>query len=159
MGISLKGEHLKRYKDIAALFMKYGRSDLVKNAGLEEAVDGGPVAAPSEEKLAEQLAADLEELGPTFIKLGQLLSTRADLLPPALHGGAGPAAGQGRAVPVRWRSRRSSATELGVRLSKAFSEFEREAARRGLAGPGAPRRPARRPAGRGQGAAAGHPRA
>ena len=38
MGISLKGEHLKRYKDIAALFMKYGRSELVKNAGLEEAV-------------------------------------------------------------------------------------------------------------------------
>ena len=35
MGISLKGEHLKRYKDIAALFMKYGRSELVKNAGLE----------------------------------------------------------------------------------------------------------------------------
>jgi hypothetical protein len=29
MGISLKGEHLKRYKDIAALFMKYGRSEMV----------------------------------------------------------------------------------------------------------------------------------
>jgi predicted unusual protein kinase regulating ubiquinone biosynthesis (AarF/ABC1/UbiB family) len=31
---------------------------------------------------AEQLAKDLEELGPTFVKLGQLLSGRSDLLPP-----------------------------------------------------------------------------
>src|SRR5258708_40205252 len=81
MGISISGEHLKRYKDIAALFMKYGRSELVKNAGLEEALVEAPVATPSEEKLAEQLAADLEKMGPTFIKVGQLLSTRADLVP------------------------------------------------------------------------------
>ena len=32
---------------------------------------------------ADALARDLESLGPTFVKLGQLLSTRADLLPPA----------------------------------------------------------------------------
>jgi hypothetical protein len=38
MGISLKPEHLKRYRDIAWLFMKYGRSDLVKQAGLEDAL-------------------------------------------------------------------------------------------------------------------------
>jgi len=39
MGISLKPEYLKRYRDIAWLLMKYGRSDLVKQAGLEEALD------------------------------------------------------------------------------------------------------------------------
>ena len=38
MGISLNPDHLKRYKDIAALFFKYGRSDLVKSAGLEDAI-------------------------------------------------------------------------------------------------------------------------
>ena len=36
MGISLKPEHLKRYKDVAWLLVKYGRSDLVKHAGLEQ---------------------------------------------------------------------------------------------------------------------------
>ena len=35
MGVSLKPERLKRYKDIAMLLMKYGRSDLVSKEGLE----------------------------------------------------------------------------------------------------------------------------
>ena len=38
MALSLKTEHLARYKDIVLLLMKYGRSDLVKHAGLADAV-------------------------------------------------------------------------------------------------------------------------
>ena len=125
MGISLKGEHLKRYKDIAALFMKYGRSELVKNAGLEDALVEAPVATPSEEKLAEQLAADLEKMGPTFIKVGQLLSTRADLLPlPYIEALARL---QDRVGPFPFMEVEAIVSaELGVRLSKAFAEFEPE---------------------------------
>jgi predicted unusual protein kinase regulating ubiquinone biosynthesis (AarF/ABC1/UbiB family) len=125
MGILLKGEHLKRYKDIAALFMKYGRSDLVKSAGLEEAVATEPVAAPSEEKLAEELAADLERMGPTFVKIGQLLSTRADLLPlPYLEALARL---QDKVGPFPFLEVEAIVSaELGVRLSKAFSEFDPE---------------------------------
>lgn len=125
MGISLRGEHLKRYKDIAALFMKYGRSELVKNAGLEEALVEAPVATPSEEKLAEQLAADLEKMGPTFIKVGQLLSTRADLLPlPYIEALARL---QDRVGPFPFMDVEAIVSaELGVRLSKAFAEFETE---------------------------------
>ncbi len=82
MTLSLKPESLKRYKDIIALLVKYGRSDLVKQASLAK-IDGNhnkalaTTAAPK----AEELASDLENLGATFIKLGQLLSTRGDLLP------------------------------------------------------------------------------
>jgi ubiquinone biosynthesis protein len=125
MGISVSGEHLKRYKDIAALFMKYGRSELVKNAGLEEALVEAPVATPSEEKLAEQLAADLEKMGPTFIKVGQLLSTRADLLPlPYIEALARL---QDRVGPFPFMEVEAIVSaELGVRLSKAFAEFEPE---------------------------------
>ncbi|MBA3240764.1 MAG: AarF/ABC1/UbiB kinase family protein, partial [Acidobacteria bacterium] len=87
MGISLKTEHLKRYRDIAWLLMKYGRSDLVKSAGLEEAIEGTPGEDPQPQQSApakvEELADDIEKMGPTFIKLAQLLSTRADLLPQA----------------------------------------------------------------------------
>ena len=36
--VSLKTKHLKRYKDVAMLLVKYGRSDLVKQAGLDAAL-------------------------------------------------------------------------------------------------------------------------
>ena len=35
MGLSLKPQHLKRYKDVALLLIKYGRRDLVSAAGLD----------------------------------------------------------------------------------------------------------------------------
>src|ERR671921_256851 len=82
MSISLKTEHLKRYKDIVWLFMKYGRSDMVKGTGLEAALVEEEISAERAAPVADELAADLEKLGPTYIKLGQLLSTRADILPP-----------------------------------------------------------------------------
>ena len=80
MGISLKPEHLKRYRDLALLIAKYGRPGLVKQAGLDAVIEDG--AADGEmARTGEALAADLEKLGPTFIKLGQVLSVRYDLLP------------------------------------------------------------------------------
>src|SRR5713101_3707851 len=126
MGISVKAEHLKRYRDIAALFMKYGRSELVKNAGLEDVLAPEPAAPPpGEAELAEQLAADLEKMGPTFIKIGQLLSTRADLLPlPYMEALARL---QDKVEPFAFLEvEKIVSAELGVRLSKAFAEFEPE---------------------------------
>ncbi|HEY6186162.1 MAG TPA: AarF/UbiB family protein [Pyrinomonadaceae bacterium] len=124
MGISLKTEHLKRYRDIAWLFMKYGRSDLVRQAGLDETLkdDDGPVVETGTAK-AEDLATDLEKMGPTFIKLAQLLSTRADLIPgPYLEALARL---QDNVEPFTYEEvEQIVSDELGVRISKAFTEFE-----------------------------------
>jgi ubiquinone biosynthesis protein len=123
MGISLKPEHLKRYRDIAWLFMKYGRSDLVKQAGLEDALDDESAVAEVAAPEAAELSKDLEKMGPTFVKLAQLLSTRADMLPlPYLEALARL---QDDVEPFSFKEVEEIVTgELGVRLSKAFANFE-----------------------------------
>jgi ubiquinone biosynthesis protein len=66
MGISLKPEHVKRYRDIAKLLFKYGRSDLVNTAGLDDALLPEDSAAEAAGPRPEELADDLERMGPTF---------------------------------------------------------------------------------------------
>jgi ubiquinone biosynthesis protein len=119
--------HLGRYRDIGRLLLKYGRSDLVRQAGLDHALAddldvGGPEVAEARAK-ADELAADLERLGPTFIKLGQLLSTRADLLPqPYLDGLARL---QDSLEPFPFEVARDIIEdELGVRLSRVYDDFD-----------------------------------
>lgn len=132
MGISLKPEHVKRYRDIARLMLKYGRSDLVQSAGLEDALlqeDATAAAAAtqpaSNTPQAAELADDLERLGPTFIKLGQLLSTRPDLLPQPYIDALARLQDNVEPFPAE-ESERIVAEELGVRVSKAFADFETE---------------------------------
>jgi predicted unusual protein kinase regulating ubiquinone biosynthesis (AarF/ABC1/UbiB family) len=123
MAISLKPQHLKRYGQIAALLAKYGRSDLVKSSGLEEALDAEQRVSPKEAAKADELAADLEKLGPTFIKVGQLLSTRVELMPRAYLDAL--ARLQDDVEPFGFDEvEKIVASELGVRMSKAFSDFE-----------------------------------
>ena len=240
MGISLKKEHLKRYKDVAALLLKYGNSEMVKNAGLEEMLvsedkgkavanpvpayidplagptraaptatkkpvdelpadcvyttekpdefakpvrlpqggygyvvpkkqegqntlpaipgteeavngngnfakllpalqsdvveeprgqfqllDAGAQEAVSKKATPADFARDLEKLGPTFVKIGQLLSTRADFLPPAYLQAL--ARLQDNCEPFPYADvERILSEELGVRLSKGFQHFDSE---------------------------------
>ena len=105
MGLSLKLDHLRLYRDIAALLLKYGRSELVFSTGGD-------------------LADDLEEMGPTFVKVGQLLSTRADLLPPEALRELSRLQDDVQPFPYE-DVERIVGEELGVRMSKAFSRFDR----------------------------------
>jgi ubiquinone biosynthesis protein len=117
----VRAERLKRYGDIARLLWKYGRADLATLPGLEDALDGEP--PPASAQLGEELASDLERLGPTFIKMGQLLSTRADLLPPPYLQALSRL--QDRVEPFGFADvERIITEELGVRPSKAFAELE-----------------------------------
>jgi ubiquinone biosynthesis protein len=124
MGLSLRPERLKRYRDLARLLIKYGRSDLVKNAGLDEALEAGRRrGARARPAKADELAADLEALGPTFIKLGQLLSTRPDVVPPAYSEALARLQDDVEPFPSE-EAERIVREELGVRISRAFEEFE-----------------------------------
>ena len=123
MALSLKPEHLKRYKDMAMLLMRYGRADLVRSAGLEEAIEGSQPEVQVAPETLENLAADVERMGPTFIKLAQLLSTRADLLPQPYIEALTRL--QDKVEPFPFTEvEQIVANELGVRISKAFSYFE-----------------------------------
>jgi predicted unusual protein kinase regulating ubiquinone biosynthesis (AarF/ABC1/UbiB family) len=123
MVVSLKPERLKRYKDVAMLLIRYGRSDLISPAGLEGSVLPDEIAAEREIAPAEDLAKDLERLGPTFIKLGQLLSTRADLLPGPYLEALERLQDQIEPFPYE-EVEQIVSSELGVRISKAFADFD-----------------------------------
>lgn len=117
---------LNRYTAVATLLLKHGRAALGADAT-------DPLAALRAEQPAddhgdpapEELAADLEKLGPTFVKLGQLLSTRADLLPePYLHALSRL---QDSVEPFPFAEVQAIVEqELGVKISKAFLSFDEE---------------------------------
>ncbi len=118
--MKLAPHYLKRYKDIAVLFARYGQPGMASKFGFE--VDVENVSANGQ---TQDLPDELERLGPTFVKLGQLLSSRADLLPERylkalsrLHD---------KVKPFEYREVEFIVEhELGAKLSKAFTFFDPE---------------------------------
>jgi predicted unusual protein kinase regulating ubiquinone biosynthesis (AarF/ABC1/UbiB family) len=123
MKLSLKPHHLKRYKDIATLVWKYGTSDLAREFETENLPDQAAPQGQAGTSKPEELADDLERMGPTFVKVGQLLSSRPDLLPaPYLKALARL---QDKVKPFPYSEvEQVVAGELGVRISKAFALFD-----------------------------------
>lgn len=81
MGLGLKRlRHVGRYRHIMAVLIKYGFEDFVAKLHRRRAAGNGLLEYRGHTR-PQRVRMALEELGPTFVKFGQLLAGRPDLLP------------------------------------------------------------------------------
>ncbi|MDI3259213.1 MAG: AarF/UbiB family protein [Sinobacteraceae bacterium] len=118
---------LSRYAQIGAFLLRYRKAGLFSGLELDpqaslladETIAAEPAGQP------EAFVRDLEALGPTFVKLGQLLSTRPDLVPPAYIEALERMQDAVSPVPVE-EVRRIIEEELDVRINTLFADFDDE---------------------------------
>jgi ubiquinone biosynthesis protein len=126
----LAPKHLPRLAAIGALFTQYGLRDVAKQQGLLAPGTGADEELPPEDRADRDAMAvgfrdRLIELGPAYVKLGQLMSTRPDILPApyireleSLQDAVGP-------IPLD-EVEATIEAELGARMSKLFDFFDPE---------------------------------
>ena len=121
----LKPRHLGSYRDLLLLFTRYGRRDFRLNLRPDEFL-AHEDDAPHEPEVAERAAAfasALKEMGPTYVKFGQLLSTRPDIVPHEYI--AALESLQDAVEPFSFADvERIVEEELGAKISKVFDTFE-----------------------------------
>jgi len=129
--MQLTPRHLRRYRQIIEVLVGHGFGAVLAQLELDPRLDLPRRLlywrqTPSAERSpAEHVRLALEELGGTFVKLGQILSTRPDLLPPSYV--AELSRLQDEVPPEAWEPIKASIEEeLGDTLEKLFSAFEPE---------------------------------
>ncbi|GAA1963330.1 AarF/UbiB family protein [Nocardioides panacihumi] len=122
--MALHDSSARRYAAIARLLLRHGRSDLVSGADLDGYAPPEDVSEPATDA-AEQFAADLEAMGPTYIKLGQLLSTRFDFLPTSYTTALSRLQDEVKPFDVEV-VRQTVADELGADVRHVFRDFDPE---------------------------------
>jgi ubiquinone biosynthesis protein len=118
--------HTHRYLEIASALRRHGLGFLMGLVGLDRVIpDGGAAdsARRANADSAAHLRAALEELGPTFIKLGQVLSTRSDLLPPEFIAELAKLQDAAPPVPIAM-IREVIRSELGAEPEQVFASFD-----------------------------------
>ncbi|HEX8171414.1 MAG TPA: AarF/UbiB family protein [Thermoanaerobaculia bacterium] len=124
----LKTRNIGAYRDLLLLFTRYGRKDFRLTLSADDFLAPEPEGstAPMEPDVrarAEAFAKALRDMGPTYVKFGQLLSTRPDIVPQeyivALE------SLQDNLDPFSFADVEQIVEEdLGVRISKAFESFD-----------------------------------
>lgn len=122
----LKPRNLGTYRDLLLLFARYGRKDFRLTLTSEDFLAPEPETGEIEADVkarAEAFATALKAMGPTYVKFGQLLSTRPDVVPQEYI--AALESLQDDLEPFSFADvERIVEEELGVRLSKAFESFD-----------------------------------
>ena len=109
---------------ILGFLLKYRNAGVFGGLDMEDVAPAADAAEPVSGK-PEEFVNDLEALGPTFVKIGQSLSTRPDMVPPeylvALE------RMQDDVAPVAFAEiQKIVEDELGVRINRAFADFDPE---------------------------------
>lgn len=117
-----------RYQEIADTLARHGLGFLAGELGIARwdptRRRSAGVAEPDRPRnTPERIRLVLEDLGPTFVKLGQLLSTRPDLLPPAYIAELSKLQDDAAPVPAE-QIRETIHQELGADPEEVFASFE-----------------------------------
>jgi ubiquinone biosynthesis protein len=128
---------LPRLVEITRTFVHFGLTDLVRSVGMHRIVDGaGGMLGwnPSPEiaalPLHERVRLALEALGPAFVKLGQILASRVDMLDPELIASLDKL--HDRATPVPFEILEAQfMRDLGKPIEECFAVFDRQPAAAG----------------------------
>lgn len=113
---------MARSAQVLRFVLKHRRAGLFGGPGTDPA-DAALAPDPDAVVAAEAFVTDLEALGPTFIKVGQSLSTRHDLVPPCYLAALERMQDDVQPVPAA-AIREVVEAELGVRTSRLFREFD-----------------------------------
>ena len=123
--MSLLPDQYDKYIRFFKFMMKYWNSDVFSYTEEKMADSESEIESENFDHSPEELAEDLKSMGPTYVKLGQLLSTRPDLLPPPFLDALATLQDDVEIVDYQ-EVETIFKEELGVRISKAFASFENE---------------------------------
>lgn len=136
LGISKTIKNVSRFREILTVLSRHGFSELIVKSGLDKVIPGFVLPARVSELKREDLSAEewwqtfgeqlrksFEELGPSFVKLGQLLSTREDILDPSLIKELKLLQNQVKPIPFDV-AKEVIESNLGKKLSEVFLDID-----------------------------------
>lgn len=123
--MSILPENIERYQKFLSFMLKYWNSDLLNETASNAMEEETARTFKDYEQSPEELVEDLKQMGPAYVKLGQLLSTRPDLLPDRYLEALASLQDDLPTIPFE-EVREIVEGELGNKISKAFNFFEEE---------------------------------
>lgn len=123
--MSILPDKLERYQKFLSFMLKYWNSDLLEQTTANALAEEDLERSENFDQSPQELVDDLKAMGPTYIKLGQLLSTRPDLLPDPYLEALAQLQDDVKPIPYK-EIHEIVEEELGTRISKAFADFNEE---------------------------------
>lgn len=117
--------NLKRSSNIVQILLKYGFSFVVEKLKIDGIAYKMPLT-PNKEiqnmSTGERVRRAIEELGPTFVKLGQIMSTRTDMLDPEIIEELSKLQNNVKSFDIK-EARDTFVSEMGLEIEEVFNDF------------------------------------